>query len=80
MRRYAFAALVVSVLVVGVLAIARAQSAIGHIRGVITVTSGAALAGVAVSLSGVNIIERKTTTDEKGAFSFLAIEPGRSHA
>jgi len=76
MRRHRIAALVVSVVVVA-LAVASAQSSLGHIRGVVTDTSGAVLPGVTVSLSGVNVIERKTTTDEKGAFSFLAIEAGR---
>jgi Ca-activated chloride channel family protein len=77
MRRHASAALVVSVFVMFVLAIASAQSSIGHIRGVVTDSMGGVLPGATVSLSGVNITERKTTTDEKGAFSFLAIAPGR---
>ena len=77
MRRHASAALVVSVFVIFVLAIASAQSSIGHIRGVVTDPAGAGLPGVTVSLSGVGISERKSTTDGKGAFSFLAIAPGR---
>jgi Ca-activated chloride channel family protein len=76
MRRHRIAALFVSIVVIA-LAIVSAQSSLGHIRGVVTDASGAVLPGVAVSLSGVNIIERRTTTDEKGAFSFLAIEAGR---
>src|SRR5258706_4708824 len=77
MRRHASAALVVSVFVIVVLAIASAQSSIGHIRGVVTDQTGAGLPGVTVSLAGVDISERKRTTDGKGAFSFLAIAPGR---
>ena len=67
----------VSVFVAGVLAIAMAQSAIGHIRGVITDHVGAVLPGVAVSLSGANDQRAKDDHRRERRVPFLAIAPGR---
>jgi Ca-activated chloride channel family protein len=75
MRRHRVAALFVSVVVIA-LAVVSAQSRPGHIRGIVTDSTGVALPGVQVTLSSAGAPPRTTITDGKGAFSFLGIAAG----
>ena len=80
MRRYGIVALVVSVVVltlVGVGAQMIAGGEVGHITGVVTLVNGGPLAGVEVTLLGGGRILRTTTTNLKGEFGFLALNPDR---
>jgi len=75
MRRHRIAALVVSVVVIA-LAVASAQSSLGHIRGVVKDSQGAVLPGVQVKAARDGAPDRTTVTDAKGEFAFLGIASG----
>jgi hypothetical protein len=75
MRRHRIAALLVSVVVVA-LAVASAQSSLGHIRGVVKDSQGAVLPGVQVKAVRDGVPDRTTVTDAKGEFAFLGIASG----
>jgi carboxypeptidase family protein len=80
MRRYKIVALVVSVVVltlVGVGAQMIVGGDIGHITGVVTLVNGSPLARVEVTLSRGGGILRTTTTNAKGEFGFLVLDPDR---
>ncbi len=77
MRRHYRSAFVVSLVVLSLVALAIAQSALGTIRGTVKDASGTALPGVEVHLSRSGWLDRTTLTDEKGSFSFPRLEAGR---
>lgn len=79
MPRNRTSVLVVSIIAIAVvgLAIGRAQSPVGNIKGVVKDHAGAALPGVEVRLSRPSIAARKAITDAQGEFSFVGVVPGR---
>jgi Carboxypeptidase regulatory-like domain len=75
MRQYKLVAMAVFAL--AALAGARAQTNVGHLRGVVKDISGGVVPGVDVRVSRAGGPERATLTDAHGEFAFLALEPGR---
>src|ERR1700704_1403544 len=71
MRRTLKFAAFVSLAIFVTLVIVGAQSSTGSVRGVVKDSSGAVLPGVTV-----RIVERTTTTNDKGEFVFVGIRPG----
>ena len=63
-------------LLLGLLPIASAQSAGGNIYGNVVDDSGAILPGASVTVSSTKIGNRTTTSDSKGGFRFLGLDPG----
>src|SRR5437773_1696101 len=74
MKRFPIAALVVSLSVTFPGAF---QSDRGTVRGVVVDSAGGIVPGVEVTLSRLGGAERKTITNDKGAFTFTLVEPGR---
>jgi Ca-activated chloride channel family protein len=77
MRRYHRSAFVASIVVLSLVALVVAQSALGTVRGTVKDASGVVLPSVEVRLSRGGRADRTTLTDQKGEFSFAGIEPGR---
>jgi hypothetical protein len=57
--------------------IAAAQQSRGTLRGLITDELGAAIVGANVSLTDANGVEKKTTTNGEGVYSFAGLAPGK---
>jgi Ca-activated chloride channel family protein len=72
--RSAFAA---SLVVLSLVTLVIAQSALATVRGTVKDAGGAALPGVEVRLSRSGMSDRTTITDQNGEFSFAGVEPGR---
>lgn len=75
LRYFVFAALIISLLAVVPSAVAQKTS--GTITGVVTDTSGAAVAGASVTITSTQTgAVRTTTTNSEGSFSFPELSPG----
>jgi hypothetical protein len=57
--------------------IAAAQQSRGTLRGLITDELGAAIVGANVTLTDANGVEKKTTTNGEGVYSFAGLAPGK---
>src|ERR1044072_5134243 len=58
-------------------ALAAAQQARGTLRGLITDELGPAIVGANVTLTDANGVEKKTTTNGEGVYSFAGLAPGK---
>ena len=72
--RRIFAALVIIILTATLVA---AQQARGSLRGLITDELGAAIVGVNVTLTDASGVQKKTTTNGEGVYTFTGLAPGK---
>src|SRR5215218_4562404 len=58
-------------------ALAVAQQARGTLRGLITDELGAAIVGANVTLTDASGVQKKTTTNGEGVYTFAGVAPGK---
>src|SRR5215510_4524830 len=58
-------------------ALAAAQQARGTLRGLITDELGAAIVGANVTLTDASGVQKKTTTNGEGVYTFTGLAPGK---
>jgi len=70
--------MVALMLLMGIASLCAAQTSAGSLTGVVTDTSGAAIAGATVEVTSANTGEKRTlTTNDKGAYFTPNLEPGK---
>src|ERR1044072_4929320 len=67
----------VSLIILLSAALATAQQARGTLRGLITDELGAAIVGANVTLTDASGVQKKTTTNGEGVYTFAGLPPGK---
>jgi hypothetical protein len=67
----------ITLIVITCAALAAAQQARGTLRGLITDELGAAIVGANVTLTDASGVQKKTTTNAEGVYTFASLAPGK---